>query len=85
MSLREAVRWVPEHSVFTIPMEHDIPVLPLAELRAWLRDGLQEISEGRGPYAMDNYEFAVNVIENGKAIAQRLLAELDAITKPKEG
>lgn len=38
-----------------------------------LRHALQEIAKGNGAYSLDQYQFACNVIENMKGIAQRAL------------
>ena len=66
MNLHDHVRWVHDCVVWDRKMsEHHYPVLPLAELRAWLEHA--------------NYQ------SSGNRPVSELLAELDAITKPKEG
>ena len=37
-------------------------------------EALEEIAQGRGGFSKDNYEFAKNVIENMKALAEAAIA-----------
>lgn len=45
----------------------------MADRMEMMRAALQAITEGRGAYSRDNYQFAINVIESNKKIATKAL------------